>query len=271
MPRSLTNNRIWGDVEQFDTGKAVIEVSLYYLAFVVVAGFVNSVIISRVLIFLNVPKELHWAVIVGFGIPIVAALLVGVRAASNGTKGLTLSRVNIDKAPTLMNLTEGLCVSMGIEMPRVLELQEPQINVGAFSIGNTRAVVVITSGALERFSRLEYEAVLARELARIRSGEIYFEARVRALERLVSPIMSFLIPKKQTKDLTDQLIAGDLAGVYFTRYPIAMISVLKAMQDDPYAHTSNSNLRRKVLAPYWMHPELENSNVVARIKELESY
>lgn len=271
MPRSSTNNRIWGDVEQFDTGKAVIEVSLYYLAFVVVAGFVNSAIISRILIFLNVAGELHWAVMVGFGIPIIAAVLVGFRAASNGTKGLNLQRVNIDKAPSLMNLTEGLCVSMGIDMPRVLELPETQINAGAFSIGNTRAVVVITSGALERFTRLEFEAILARELARIRSGEVFFEARVRALQRLVSPLMSFVIPKKQSKDLTDQLIAGDLAGVYFTRYPIAMVTVLEAMQDDLHARTSNASLRRKVLAPYWMHPELENSDFVPRIKELESY
>lgn len=271
MPRSSTNNRIWGDVEQFDTGKAVAEVALYYLSFVVVAGLVNTLIISQVLLLANVSRRLQWALIVGFGISIIAAAIVGFRAASNGAKGLSLQRVTMEKAPSLMNLTEGLCVSMGIEMPRVLELCEPQINVAAFSVGNKRAVIVITSGALEAFTRLEYEAILARELARIRSGEIFFEARMRALEKMIAPIFPFIIPKKQSKELTAQLIAGDLAGVFFTRYPVAMISVLKAMQIDPHARTANSSIRRRVLAPYWMHPELGDADLTPRIKELESY
>ena len=47
MPRSLTNNRIWGDVEQFDTRKAVVEVSLYYLAFVVVGLLLAVVVVEE--------------------------------------------------------------------------------------------------------------------------------------------------------------------------------------------------------------------------------
>lgn len=269
MPRSSTHNRIWGDVEQFDTGKAIVEVSFYYLVFVVLAGFVNAAIISQILIFLSVPSEFHWAVIVGFGIPAFAALIVGFKAASNGTKGLQLQRARIEKAPSLMNLTEGLCLNMGIEMPRVLELAEPQINIAAFSVGNTRAVLVVTTGALESFTRLEFEAMIARELARVRSGQIFFEARIRALQKLISPLFAFSIPKRQSEDLTAQLIAGDLAAVFFTRYPIAMISALEKMVLDPRSRSSNTALRRKVLAPYWAHPELEDASLAARISELK--
>lgn len=271
MPRTSTYNRIWGDVEQFDTGKAIVEISFYYLVFVVLAGFVNAAIISQVLILLSVPNEFHWAVIVGFGIPTLAAVIVGFRAASNGTKGLQLQRSRIDVAPSLMNLTEGLCLTMGIDMPRVLELAEPQINIAAFSIGNTRAVLVVTSGALEAFTRLEFEAMIARELARVRSGQIFFEARIRALQKLISPLFAFFIPKRQTEDLTLQLVAGDLAAVFFTRYPIAMISALEKMNHDPKFRSTNTSLRRKVLAPYWAHPELEDASLDARIAELKLY
>lgn len=271
MPRTSTNNRIWGDVEQFDIGKAVVEVTFYYLVFVIVAGFINSAIISQILIFLKVPSELHWAIIVGFGIPLVAAAFVGIRACSNGIKGLDLQRISIEKAPSLMNLVEGLCLTMGIDLPRVLQLDEPQINVGAFSIGNTRSVLVFTTGALESLTRLEFEAVIARELARIKSGEIFFEARVRGLQKLVSPIFAFLIPKRQSAELTAQLIAGDLAGVYFTRYPIAMITALEKMAADTHHVGFSVNLRRRVLAPYWMHPELDGADLKARISELSSY
>lgn len=271
MPRSSTTNRIWGDVEQFDTGKAVVELSFYYLAFVVVAGFINAAIISQALILLGAHHEFHFAVLVGFGIPAIASLIVGFRAGANGAKGLNLQRGSIDKVPSLMNITEGLCVTMGIEMPRVLELREPQINIGAFSVGNTRAVLVVTTGALNSYSRLEFEAVIARELARVRSGQIFFEARVRALQKLVSPVMAFLIPKRQSPDLVAQLIAGDLAGVSITRYPPALISALEKMVKDPNIRRSNSNLRRRILAPYWVNPELEGASLAERIAVLKSY
>lgn len=267
----MTHNWIWGGVEQFDAGKAVIEVAFYYLAFVVVAGFVNAAVISQVLILLHVPNGFHWAIIVGFGIPGLAALWVGLRAGSNGTKGLVLRRMNPDAAPGIMNLTEGLCLTMGIEIPRVFELCEPQVNVGAFAIGNSRAVLVVTSGAIEEFSRLEFEAVIARELARVRSGQIFFEARLRALQKLLAPIFAFVVPRRQSPELAAQLIAGDLAAVYFTRYPTALISALGKMDQDPNSRQGNTSLRRRVLAPYWIHPELESSDLQARLAELRSY
>lgn len=271
MPRSSIHNQIWGDVEQFDTRKAVVSITFYYLAFVVVIGAVAATIISQLLRAFHVADDFHWAVIVGFGVPVVAALFVGFRAASNGVKGLDLQRVDLDRAPGLMNLTEGLCLTMGIDMPRVLEVNEPQVNIAAFSVGNTRAVLVVTAGALEEFSRLEFEAMIARELARAKSGAIFFESRVRALQKMLAPLAAFFVPRRQTPRHTARLIAGDLGGVYFTRYPIAMLSALEKMQSDSNARTSSTNLRRRVLAPYWAHPELEDADLTARIKELKSY
>ncbi|NNN18817.1 MAG: hypothetical protein HKL84_03070, partial [Acidimicrobiaceae bacterium] len=243
----------------------------YYLLFVVVSGAIVATVISRALIFANVSDEFHWAIVVGFGVPIAAALVVGFRAGSNGTRGLDLQRITLSKAPGLMNITEGLCLTMGIDMPRVLELREPQLNVAAFSVGNTRTVLVVTSGALEEFSRLEFEAMIARELARARSGQIFFEARIRAFQKLVSPLSAFIVPKRQGSSLTRRLKAGDLGGVYYTRYPLAMISALEKMGNDSNARVSNSSLRRRVLAPYWAHPELDDADVSARIKVLNSY
>ncbi len=271
MPKSSTHNQIWGDVEQFDNRKAVVEIVLYYLAFVVVTGAIASVIISRLLAIFRVSDDFHWAVIVGLGLPAIAAAVVGFRACSNGTTGLNLQRVEIDKAPGLMNLTEGLCLAIGIDMPRVLELREPQINIAAFAVGNTRSVLVVTSGALESFSRLEFEALISRELVRVRSGEIFYEARIRALKKLLAPLAAFILQRRQTSAIVAKLIAGDLGGVYFTRYPIAMISALEKMESDQNARTSNPTLRRRVLAPYWAHPELEDSDMSARLSELRSY
>jgi len=236
-----------------------------------VAGSIAAAVISRALAVLNVSDEFHWSMVVGYGIPAVTALAVGFRAGSNGSKGLDLQRMGLEKAPSLMNLTEGLCLTLGIDMPRVLELKEPQVNVAAFSVGNKRTVLAVTSGALEEFTRLEFEAMIARELVRAKSGQIFFEARLRALQKLIAPILSFIVPKRQTLATTAKLIAGDLAGVYVTRYPLAMISALEKMAKDGNAPAPSSSLRRRVLAPYWAHPELEDADVTARIKELNSY
>ena len=271
MPRSSTHSQIWGDVEQFDTRKALVEVVLLYLSFIVISGAIAATIISRALLVLKVSDEFHWGVIVGFGIPAIVALTVGFRAAANGVKGLDLQRMDLERAPSLMNLTEGLCLTMGVDMPRVLELKEPQINIAAFSVGNTRSVLVVTSGAMQAFSRLEFEAMIARELVRARSGQIFLEARLRALQRLLSPLSPIIVPRRQTPSLTAKLIAGDLGGLYFTRYPPAFISALKKMEQDPNMRTTNSSLRRRVLAPYWVHPELVDADMSARLKELASY
>ncbi|TAN26584.1 MAG: hypothetical protein EPN30_04405 [Actinomycetota bacterium] len=271
MPRSSTRAQIWGDIQQFDTRRAVIQVIFYYLLFVVVTGAIASTIISEILVLIHASDEFHWAIIAGFGIPLFAALVAGFRAGSNGVIGLDLQRLSMDTAPGLMNLTEGLCLTMGIDMPRVLELKEPQLNIAAFSVGNTRSVLVVTSGALDAFTRLEFEGLIARELVRARSGQIFFEARIRALQRLVAPLSGFIVPRRQGSGLTARLIAGDLGGVYFTRYPVAMISAFEKMERDPNAKATGSSLRRRVLAPYWAHPELENAEMAARIKELNSY
>ena len=271
MSRSSTRAQIWGDVQQFDTRRAVAQVVFYYLLFVVVTGAVASIIISQILRVIHVSDGFHWAVITGFGAPLVAALTAGFRAGSNGAKGLELHRLSMDTAPGLMNITEGLCLTMGIDMPRVLELKEPQINIAAFSVGNTRSVLVVTSGALAAFSRLEFEGLIARELVRARSGQIFFEARIRALQKLVAPLSGFIVPRRQGPALTKKLIADDLGGVYFTRYPVALISAFEKMERDPNAKVTGSSLRRLVLAPYWAHPTLENAEMTARLKELNSY
>lgn len=271
MPRSSIQNQIWGEVEQFDTRRAIVEIVFYYLVFILVTGSILAAVISRALAILDISDEFHWAIIVGYGIPAITAFGVGFRAGSNGSKGLDLQRISLDKAPSLMNLTEGLCLTMGIDMPRVLELKEPQINVAAFSVGNTRTVLVVTSGALEEFTRLEFEAMIARELVRAKSGQIFFEARLRALQKLIVPVSAFFVPRRQTAAVAAHAVAGDLGGVYFTRYPPAMISALEKMAKDRNARVSNSGLRRRVLAPYWAHPELEDADLTARIKELNSY
>ncbi len=271
MPRSSIHYQIWGDVGQFDNRKAVVETVFYYLAFVLVTGAIFATLISRLLILFHVFDYLGWAAIAGFGFSALVAAFVGFRAASNGTKGLELQRVDIEKAPSLMNLTEGLCLTIGIEMPRVFELNEQQINIGAFSVGNTRSVLVVTTGAINAFSRLEFEAMIARELVRTRSGQIFFEARVRALQRLLAPLAAFIVPRRQSALITSRLVAGDLGGVFFTRYPIAMISALEKMEQDAKSRSYGANLRRRVLAPYWAHPELEDAGMGARLSELRTF
>lgn len=74
--------------------------------------------------------------------------------------------------PRLHNLVEGLCVAMGLAKPALYVVRDDAPNALATGRSADRSAVVVTTGLLDRLNRIELEAVLARELNRIRSHEI---------------------------------------------------------------------------------------------------
>src|SRR5207244_11096421 len=121
------------------------------------------------------------AAVLGFGTPgLVVAVVLAVAAAATAyvfSDRVALSlgqarRVTAEEEPRFPTLVEGLCVAAGLPKPELYVVDDDAPN--AFSTGRSpaHASLAVTSGLLQKLSRVELEGVLAHELSHIRSGDI---------------------------------------------------------------------------------------------------
>jgi heat shock protein HtpX len=75
------------------------------------------------------------------------------------------------EAPRLWQLTEALCISRGMTMPRLGVIETPARNAFATGLTPARAGVTVTTGLMEALDDRELSAVIAHELAHIRNGD----------------------------------------------------------------------------------------------------
>lgn len=91
------------------------------------------------------------------------------------------------------NSVEGLTLASGLPMPRLYVIQDSQINAFATGRNPERAVVCVTSGALEKLNKQELEGVLAHELSHIVNYDIRFMTLVAVLVGLVAIISEIFL------------------------------------------------------------------------------
>lgn len=131
--------------------------------------------------------------------------------------------VSEDDEPRLHNLVEGLCVGIGLEPPRLHIVEDGPPNALAIARSVDDADLVVSRSLVGELSRVELEAVLAHELARIRRGD----AIVGALAAVVltnpvyGPVARIVIGRGEPIETW-----SDLAAVEITRYPPALASAL---------------------------------------------
>jgi heat shock protein HtpX len=75
------------------------------------------------------------------------------------------------EAPRLWQLTEALCISRGMAVPRLGLIDTPARNAFATGLTRERAGVTVTRGLIEALDDRELSAVIAHELAHIRNGD----------------------------------------------------------------------------------------------------
>ena len=86
------------------------------------------------------------------------------------------------------HLVEGLCLASGLPMPKLYVIENSQIN--AFDSGRNpeKAVVCVTTGALEKLDKRELEGVLAHELSHVANYDIRFMTLAAVLVGMVAII-----------------------------------------------------------------------------------
>lgn len=262
--------KIWGGVESFDPKKGAVEVLSYYVFAAAVAGIILGTVLGSLIAIVGVPDNL--AGIIGFVIA-AAAVLVGfsLYGQSGGDETGLLDLVELDavQSPRVISLVEGISATIGLEMPAVYLLDEPQINATAIAGPHRSGAVVLTSGATELLSRLELEAVIARELARLRSGEILFEARLRSFRSAMSKVSPRFLPVVYTREMLGRDIAADVGALTATRFPPALITALQ--KADEVRVPPSQDPKRRLFSQFWFIPELREVSTDERIIEISEF
>lgn len=72
----------------------------------------------------------------------------------------------------IYNLTENLCMSVGMKMPQLFIIDSPALNAFASGINEKSYAVTLTTGIIEKLNDEELEGVIAHELTHIRNKDV---------------------------------------------------------------------------------------------------
>ncbi|AEA44658.1 M48 family metallopeptidase [Fluviicola taffensis] len=87
------------------------------------------------------------------------------------------------------NLTENLCMTVGMKMPQLFVIDSPALNAFASGINEKSYAVTLTTGIIDHLNDEELEAVIAHELTHIRNKDV----RLLIVSIIFVGIISFLV------------------------------------------------------------------------------
>lgn len=95
--------------------------------------------------------------------------------------------VTREQEPKLYNLTENLCISRGMTMPRLEIMETDTPNAFASGMNDRQYAVIVTRGLMDMMNDDELEAVIAHELTHIRNGDV----RLMVVAVIIAGVIAF--------------------------------------------------------------------------------
>jgi heat shock protein HtpX len=217
-------------------------------------------IVGALLAALTSPALFVLAVFVALVLAVVAYLY-----ADRLVLGLSHARpVSADEEPRYHNLVEGLCVSAGLPKPELYVVDDEAANSFATGRSPAHAAIVVTTGLLQKLSRMELEGVVAHELAHIRSHDTLVTGLGTALVAL---------PLMPAKPLAGRVLAAlvgrgrereaDLSAARLTRYPPGLAAALEKVRRDGADAVTVS----RATSHLWIASPLDANDAAGRLDE----
>lgn len=108
-------------------------------------------------------------VLAGVGVWFLIAFKSNSAMIKMATKSETLLRKDNMR---IYNLTENLCISVGMKMPKLYIIQSSALNAFASGINENSFAVTLTTGIVDQLNDKELEGVIAHELCHIRNKDV---------------------------------------------------------------------------------------------------
>ena len=171
--------------------------------------------------------------------------------------------VSPDEEPRYHNLVEGLCVSAGLPKPELYLIDDDAPNSFATGRSPAHAAIVVTTGLLQKLSRMELEGILAHELSHIRSNDTLVTSLGTALVGLpllpagplAGRLLASLVGRGRERD-------ADIGGVTLTRYPPGLAAALEKVRRNGPSTMSAS----RATAHLWISSPLDADDGPTRLE-----
>ena len=211
------------------------------------------------------------AAVGGLALGLLAGLVLGAAAGAYAWRaGPAVARRLLAGTPAdpvaharLVNLVAGLGTANGVPTPELLVLDDPAPNALSFGLDARHATVAVTSGLLERLSRVELEGVVAREIARIKTHETRPATVAVALLRVVAPITPWADHVRRLAVGDGGLVFADTQGVRLTRYPPGLAAALEHLGPDAARVRADA----PAIAHLWVEPPVPSVDVHPPLEE----
>jgi len=106
---------------------------------------------------------------VGILLWFIIAYFANVYIIDRATGAQTLQRKENKR---VYNLVENLCISCGMQMPKVHVIEDPALNAFASGVSKKSYTVTLTRGIIDTLNDKELEGVIAHELVHIRNNDV---------------------------------------------------------------------------------------------------
>lgn len=136
--------------------------------------------------FLN---ALPW-VVGGVAIWFVIAFLFNTSMVRAATGAHSISR---KENPRLYNIVENLCMTAGMDMPKINMVDDPQLNAFASGIDKNSYTVTVTSGLMNLLDDDELAGVIGHELTHIRNHDTRLLITSIIFVGIISTVMSVIV------------------------------------------------------------------------------
>ena len=129
-------------------------------------------------------------VIIGVGVWFLIAYFANTAMIQHATGARPLSR---KENPRVYNIVENLCMSCGMDMPKVNVIDDPQLNAFASGINKQTYTVTVTTGLMKLLNDDELAGVIAHELTHIRNRDTRLLITSIIFVGIVSALMSMTV------------------------------------------------------------------------------
>ena len=129
-------------------------------------------------------------VVGGVAIWFCIAYFINVSMIKKATGARTLER---KENPRIYNIVENLCMTCGMDMPKINVIDDPQLNAFASGINKSTYTVTVTTGLMKRLNDDELAGVIGHELTHIRNRDTRLLITSIIFVGIISTIMSIVV------------------------------------------------------------------------------
>ena len=214
------------------------------IAAAVVPGVVVGVVLALVV-------SLVVGAAVGAGVLLVVAAVVWRAATPIALRVLGARPLPEEEAPGLYNTVEGLCPTFGVRVPRLMVVDEAVPNACALGRGADSAVLVVTTGLIDRLGLIELEGVIGHELTHVKRHDTVVSA---VAVTVVGPL-SFLTGSDRLLHAAvgrGRELRADSVAVASVRYPPGLHDALETLVSTEVAGRNSLFAGRRHLMTRWL-------------------